>query len=323
MPFIRSAGERRLEAEAERRDVLRSRGVPEAFVENLATRREGVLGFAGGIIFLIPLLAAIGMWWLVMNSAMRMPWRHVVQIASDRGAWLYSATGTLFWIGLIGSLFAVILVCGWLFSLPMLRVAPHPGPSSAASALRTPATGSGEFITDWIIRKSAIHARDAATPEDFLRTYARHQVRGWGVVALVVAGCCAAAIAAGSGTYWLAGPSGLERHDLFTQRSYAWTDATRVIVGCSETDSAHRLIYEVHTADWSVDLGSESNGADIIRSRDRLSSLERIDAILRSAKLPHELWRWRDRDPRDRACIAHWAKVAGDPTRIDRLLATP
>ncbi len=323
MPFIRSAEERRRQAEAERRDVLRSRGVPEAFINKLATRREGVLGFAGGVIFLVPLLAAIGLWWLVFNRAMRMPWNHVVQIAGERGAWLYSATGTLFWIGLFGSLLAVIFACGWIFSLPMLRVPPHPGPSSAASALRTPATGSGDFIVDWSARKSAIHARDAATADDFLRAYARHQVRAWGLVAFVMTGCCAAAIAAGSVTYWLAGPAGLQRHDLFTDKSYSWSDATLVKVGCIETDFAHRLIYEIQLADWSVNLGSESDGADINRARDRLDSLERIDAILRSAKVPYELWRWRNRDPRARACLAYWARVAGDPVQIDRLLATP
>lgn len=323
MPFIRSAEERRRQAAAERRDVLRSRGVPEAFINKLATRREGVLGFAGGVIFLVPFLAAIGLWWLVFNRAMRVPWNHVVQIAGERGAWLYSATGNLFWIGLIGSLFAVVFACGWLFSLPMLRVPPHPGPSSAASALRTPASGSADFIVDWSARRSALHARDAATADDFLRAFARHQVWAWGVVALVMVGFCAAAIAAGSGTYWLAGPAGLQRHDLLTDKSYAWSDATRVTVGCNETDSAHRLIYEVQMADWSVDLGGEADGADTIRARDRLDSLERIDAILRSAKVPYEVWRWRNRDPRARACLAHWARIAGDPARIDRLLATP
>lgn len=309
-----------------RRRVLRARGVPEAFVEPIATRDDNAATFAGGLIVLVPLLASIGLAWLGFLAYERFRAGAAARFAATHGGWLYASEGWAGWVGVLGLFFALIGANGWLYALATLRVRPYPAPSLAASMLRQEAGGHGREISDALLRRSVLRATGRArSADELLIAVGRDQRRLWSAFTLAVAIPSLALALAGSGGVWSAGPRGLVRRGLVGEQSYRWTAARSVKLGCNETKDMHALVYEVAFPGWTVDLapGGDQQGGKTLPEAMSIRGLLRTDAALRALHVPRRRWAWLDRDPMHPACTAYWRAVgdAVEPGAADRLLS--
>jgi hypothetical protein len=308
------------ETHAERVEILRDRGVPEAFVEDLATRKESWLGFAGGAVWLVP-FGLIGWgWFTALSFMLAWPWQGVAAAAAQQGAWLYGGVGALYWVGFLATLIAVILSVGWLWALSCMLAPAHPGASVAATQLRDSITQTqGAAFAEWLYRRSVRAARDAATPQAFLRAFGLHQAKMWGGALLATALVSAGGMWLGAQSYWLAGPDGVTRKGLLGSQIVAWKDATSGRTGCEPDDPNGLLVYDVNFPAFSVDMGNSGSTVEGIGRGERIARLERVSAALRAAGV-------RSRHDRaTAACVAFWAGEAGEDgdARLARLLRAP
>lgn len=313
MRFFLSRAEVEADRLRSRAETLRSRQVPDAFIEDLATRQESWLGFANGVVFLPVLLIAIYGWWRLLQFALVLPWLRLT-----RTDVLLGLSGPVYFVGVLGSLFAVIAIVGWLYCFAFRRPGPHPAASTAASLLRESASGSGAALTDWMYRSSARAAGDAATPEDFLLAFGLLQRRFWARVALFLSAAVATAMVWGANDYWLAGTTGLTRHRPFASLTLAWPDATGVTLGCEPgKGGSDLLVYDIGIGGETIDLGTSASPDQAIPIPRRVKVLADIDDELRHAATPR-----RFKTAPDPTCIARWSQLAGrdGPARVARLL---
>jgi hypothetical protein len=322
---VEDLGWRGREMESRRR-VLRARGVPEAFVEPIATRGDNVATYAGGLVVLVPLLASIGLAWLGFEAYGRFRAASASAFAHANGAWLWASDGAAGWIGVIGLLFAIIGGNGWLYALLTLRLRPHPAPSLAASMLREEGAGQGKPISDALLRRSVARAAPGArSADDLLLAVARDQRRLWSGFTLLIAIPSMAFALAGSNSGWAAGPLGVVRHGLTSEHRYAWVTARSVTLGCNETKDDHALEYAVAFPGWTAELGpaGDQQGGRTLPEATWISGLAKTDGLLRYLKTPRRRWSWLDRDPMHPACLAYWRAVADtvQPGALDRLLS--
>lgn len=294
-------------------------------MDDLATRRESWIGFAGGVVALVPLGLFGWAWWKAFEILLAWPWDAVAQAAEREGAWLHGGLSWPYWVGLMLTPFVVLLLGGLLWTLAILRAPAHPRPSAAASVLRDATQGEGSAITQWLYRRSVRAARDAPTPQAFLKAFARDQVKVWSCATAATAVVAIGMISLGAQDYWLATPSGVVRHGIGGNRTYAWRDATLVKSSCERDKNTGLLVYDVSFRGWTVALGTDGSTAEGVSRAAQIEGLERVDDALRSAGVPHERRRWRDKNPMHPECVGFWAHEAGEDgdKRLNRILAAP
>jgi hypothetical protein len=311
---------------AGRRALLRRRGVPEPFIEAIASRDDNASTFGGGVVVIVPLLALLGLYWWGFEAYVAHRTAQVVSLGHAAQGWVYGPTGWVGWVGALVLLLSGIAAVGWLHARVAYKVPPWPGPSLAASVLRTPA---GEHmaaaLADVLSRRLLRDAFQAPSADALLERFGRRQTRGWAIFTLATAVPAAAAIAVGDDGWWALGPKGGVLHQYGMTHAVAWADARSVTLGCNETKDTHDLKYEVAFPGWTQDLGNDGDtlGGKTMAERDRIAGVLRADAQLRAQKTPRLRWSWLDKDPMHPACLAYWRAVADtvEPGSLDRLLS--
>jgi hypothetical protein len=211
------------------------------------------------------------------------------------------------------------------FTLPFASVAVGPfwqtltGPLARRHQF-VPASNLLKDKPGWLTRSAVTHAaRSSTRVEDFVTAVYRWQ-SGWiagPCLALVIAGIAITALETRS--YFVAGPAGIEHGRMvppFSIRTYSWTEATSVELGCNSTDDEELLIYGV--------IFPNGNRFDIGEAKQvigpRIPSLEAIDAEL-PASIPRKRWEWLGRDSMAELSVSAWSETVNDgQARLTHLL---
>jgi hypothetical protein len=307
-----------------RKELLRRRGVPEAYLDNIAARRSNLttMGASG----LAALLATVGALWLALNvlfAHMQDAARHS---AVADGAWFHrlALDNAMLWMLVL--MLAAAVASGWLSSRLTERVKPKPLPNCAASALQAASSGISGRLTDWILRRSvAVAISRSRNTETFLLEVARRHTRLARNATLVLAIPSIIGFALTYRDHVTVGPDGIVRHSLLSTQQLAWREISRVELGCNHTEDGNSLIYKVHFGDWSLDLAyNDGNGfaPAKIEAGQVLLDIAKVDAAL-PQNTPRERWAWLNRDPMAPSCLAYWARAGGRDgvTRLEQILS--
>jgi hypothetical protein len=305
----------------QRRDILTARGVPEAFIENIATRRDYLI--SPTITALAFSFMGIGLGaglasWLIDHFADWM-WDYVTHAGLNVNARLFFYSN----IQQFSFIFLMIGIMGipsllWLYF--NRKVAPYPAPNETATSLREPAN---DQISHWMLRYIQHEAQTAKTETEFLAGSSKGSliVVSWMTAGLfVIAGII---FALGHGHFWALYPDRLVAHDFGQEKVYRLEDVTTVTLGCNHTDDGEYLIYKLHFAGGKFNL---DDGDLELTEAAFLDRLEQVNNDLRlKPNIKFERWKWLKRDPLARECIGYWQEVGGadGKARIERLLAVP
>ena len=213
-----------------RRQVLRARGVPEAFVEKLATRGDGVvselmimvIGFVALLVF-----SVTGVFWITpaLGQLGRLLYGHA------RPALLIGSEGLTF--GLVFAMLALLLVSLLMAGAStLLRRPAKPWPAYNATASGLRQLGRGEKLTS--LRPNKAYAALATQPDDtaFLDALAARSARfAWRVPAIfAVAFIVACALA--SQCYWRLTATAYEVHRPWGSHVYPLSTVESAEITC-------------------------------------------------------------------------------------------
>lgn len=300
------------------RQHLASLQVPPAFHDEIIARaspeqpasKSGLTGWLGTA----AVFAYLGVAWLVWQGLEGLTTRHAEQRAEALGAVVVDVN---FGLGLLLALFTVPLAAMALW--PTFQIM---GRSLRRDQLHVPASNLLFRKAGWLTRSAVKHAANSTTrAEEFLNAVYRWQVGwvAWPLCALAVTGLFITALETRS--YFVAGPFGIEHGRMmppFSTRTYAWSEAASVTLGCNSTDDDERLIYSVEFPDGHTFHVGEAQRF----SQRRIPTLEAIDAQL-PVNLPRKRWDWLGRNPMAELCVSAWSETVPDGhTRLVQLLRT-
>jgi hypothetical protein len=269
----------------QRRDILRARGVPEAFIEDIATRRDvekwrtvwaAILYlFPVGGVFLVLLfgseviLGGIIEWTGVKDGTILFHYEDI---------YLAPAFLILIWAHLNFSGSAVLLIEG--------RVRPHPSGHFMASHLR-------EFYGDEnkieSVRQLSPENIAGRTEKEFLAHFYRDDIRNFrrGTTLTLVA--FVVLYIGGQGNYWRLTNNGIESHRFWARKDYRFDQIQNVSVGCNLTTDERSGVahYEIHFKNRTIPVDRV-----LFQSGDKLGfkKVEAFDARLHQMKIPYRQW---------------------------------
>jgi len=303
------------DAELERRrSVLRARGVPEHFIENLATRHGTLLAWRYTPIGLMFIGCALSVIAYVLFSK----WQALnVELP---GLAALHARGAVFasyahWQGFafLPALFGLMCIPLWLFQVLVANPKRYPAADVASVWLRS--LQPLEEKEGIIAPLPAQFIESSKTPEDLIRVYNGASVRITTgiVVTCFIVSCGSYFLTANQ--YWAVMPDRVVAKGFGAERAYLFTDSEAVSVGCNH-GSQDSIKYVMHFEAASFDIPRADNGlppAEVFRR------LEGIDRTLRSIGIRRERWKWLVQDPMAPACLDYWSQQAGSDGR-ERLL---
>lgn len=307
----------------DRRAILRARGVPEAFIDSIASRREGIGMLGNGALFFIPFLLTLGAAWMAMQLIAAHAWTLADASTASDAAWFSVVDGGFVGgMALVCLVFVGILGAGWLHSFATMRVKPFPAPNANASMLRSAVNGAAASLSDRKMRRVIARAAGEASADAFLRAIGSAELRFWRRATLVLLLPCAAAIALTHADHRTVGPSGVTLHSWWTTELVPWSDAKALTTGCNSTKDDEDFLYYVdfprHRFDLADDGGFNFDRPEIAPEI-LLNAVEKIDALLPA--LPRKRWEWLGRNPMAPRCLSYWFYVAGgDTERVLNLL---
>lgn len=309
-----------------RRGVLRSRGVPRAFIEEIATRAESPLTFGRGLVVALPIVVLLSLGLLAVFARLFIaPVEAAARAASAQQAWLFGMGNATTMISAITSLalmLSIVSTAGWVVSFFYAPRKPYPGPCLAASVLREAREDEYGQTDDGGMTRLVARCADAKTADELLAKFARLKVRSRSVWAFAIAGVYAIGLWALWTGYWIATPTGVVQHGLLGERFHAWPTATAIVTGCEQSDARSDLIYDVEFGGWTAHLArinfESPKGAALI---DRLSE---IDKLMRSQATKRRLAVSKTGSPVDPRCVATWERLApGGEAALMTLLGAP
>jgi hypothetical protein len=297
------------------RELLRQRGVPEAFIENIAGRKETLLNAGRGLWALVPVMALMVFTFFPVMAIFEDWGRNADESARQEEAWFASID-----IGVIGviwvcALFSLpVAALGWLLTKAPEKVKPFPAPNLKASQLRMPTLGDLSDLEDAAVKRviRAVSKR-ATTADEFLLEYSRWWERFIGAVILGLLTACVIGMALTHRSSWTVGPAGIVVRSLWSTTHIGWSEASRVAADCrySGEDGA-KLNFDVHARGRVFKLvrGSWAYIAPHGRTPEAIVSvLENADAKL--IGVVREKRSGREGDPMHGACLDYFAAAAG------------
>ncbi len=221
------ASEKQLE---NRRQILRARGVPEAFIDKLATRGDGVVselmvmvaGFAVLFVF-----GVTGVFWITpaLGQLGRLLYGHA------RPALLIGSEGLTF--GMVFGMLALLLVSLLMAGASTLFRRPaRPWPAYSAAASRLRQLGRGEKLAS--LRPNKAYAALAAQPDDtaFLDALAARNLRAAWRTPVVFAVAFIVACVVASQCYWRLTATAYEVHRPWGSHVYPLSTVESAEITC-------------------------------------------------------------------------------------------
>ncbi len=293
-----------------RRQILRARGIPEKFVEALATRKDSVANFAYVLIpvALILVMCLSATVWLKPVFALfaRVLYGHV------RPALLIGALPVGLAAVLVCLMLLVILTAITVVTLASGPAKPWPAYSATASVLR--GLGRGETVTSVRRREAYVSLSYLSDDTAFLNAVIQRGRRATARLPLIAGAALALACLFASQSYWRLTEDAFEVHRPWSDHIYPLTSVTGTEVSCGpEGRSADVFKYRLVFPQGRFDIvEGQSMTQPEVSWQETIARVGRIHQQLVDRKLPVRLFRRRGETAvQFSACLARWRADTG------------
>lgn len=299
-------------------------GVPRhvaAYVAEQRPLRIPMLASVGYMIVMIGGFAVGGLWlWPLLEARLE---QNAIAAAASSGALLYHHN---FGIGLLIAIFVWISASGLIVgAIPLLsrRLTAGEFYESVIGAANAGDTLGGRAAR-WGVDKMQRALENEPDPERYIKRAVFAWVKPAGIFAGAALALAAIVTARELNAYTLYFADRYEQQHTFlpSRTVRAWSDATRVEVGCNHVSrESDDPVYEVHFRNG----GSTRIDSAFPVSKTWIDQVEIIDAALVSAGARFEPWSWLDRDAYHPRCLMANAVWLGEEQyeRFRRLIRAP
>jgi len=303
-----------------RRAILRARGVPEAFIENIISRNDTFLAwrYLPLVIFFVGVAISVIAYGFIAgwhNTTVHTPG---LMHLKARGAILASfAHWQMFGIlpVFLGLMLLPLCVFQFLIGIPR----PYPGADVTACWLRTMQPLEEKAGGVWSLPERII--REAKSAEHLLRLLSRSSLRKMLALTLPLFVIGGVAYSVLGHQYWAIMPDRVVARGIGDERIYLLQHARSVSIGCNHANRDY-LEYKLNFVGKSFDLPSTDQ---TLSNQDLFSRIELVDAQIRALNVPRQRWQWFGRDPMAPACLDYWSEEIrpNGKARVLRLLSAP
>lgn len=307
------------EKEIERRKrILRARGVPEAFIDQIATRRDNYLH-------------QVLMWGMGLAAAFALPALFIFDrptLDNVLAPLLYGDPGPVWMFGVHVSYF-VFLGCLWLYGTFTISgfvdyvfgraVAPYPAYSSVAVGLRS-LDVENESLETLKPNPRFQALANAGSEQAFLKAVQKPKGGRWhGSWLILLATVCLAC----HFDYWTLKGHTLTVHRPWGSRVYDLRHAKYAVVDCRDGEDSNQFEYGIYFPHKRFELAMRRDVVNRLAEPGVFARLERVDAFLVKAGIPvYRAERTAKSEEADGACHTVWADPLGEggTARFDSLL---